>query len=129
MIPFLAAHILAALSLAVGPCTDATPVDAGEVAPCTGIIMPDAWTLKCVECVRVDLPLCTRNLIACETMIETQEAHILEMHSVADDAVTTLSETVCPEPPPLPQGSPWWHVPLTVIVSLAVGAGAVWGLR
>ena len=45
-----------------------SPIQAGEVSPCTGILFPQMWTLQAVQCIDVDLPLWNEKESLCSSL-------------------------------------------------------------
>jgi len=73
----IAAVLLAALLLAVSmvafaqdcraqECTVSAPIHAGAVAPCSGVVFPQAWAFQAIQCIDVDLPMEKTRAELCE---------------------------------------------------------------
>ena len=108
--------------LASTPCAVSTPTSQGDVAPCDGVLLPDAQVRRCIAAVTVDLPRCYAEI---DRARREQDAEIVRLRTV-------LAAVAAPPPPPMPpphedHGLAWAVVGAVVGTALGVTIGAaVW---
>ena len=105
-------------------CDQSQELHMGEVSPCWGILMPQPWVLKGIECLQVDLPHCDkRNALEIEGLKAEIEAlkQKLQISETAFEEQSVLLDQALDiyEPPPWYK-SPW----LWGTTGLILGASA-----
>lgn len=55
-------------------CVDATGITQGEQAPCSGVLFPNFWAIKAVNCVDVELPMEKTKHEQCNEVLRVKEA-------------------------------------------------------
>jgi len=110
-------------------CISASPIRAGEIATCAGILTPAPWAARCLTCLRVELPVCRAEAVridaVCRADLDACRAGRRAVEQLAEERLRLLREAVDRiEPAP----APWWRSAwITVPVSLVVGGLAGWG--
>lgn len=111
------------------PCTSSTPLHAGEVAACDGLLWPSSYVVEALRCVRVDLPSCkadaARDAAICAADRRAADERVSAAQDLASERLRLLDEALA-LPPPAPQ----WSPPAWLLVSggAALGATIVGGL-
>ena len=111
-------------------CISASPIRAGEIATCAGILTPAPWAARCLTCLRVELPVCRAEAVridaVCRADLDACRAGRRAVEQLAEERLRLLREAVDRiEPAP----APWWRSAwITVPVSLVVGGLAGYGL-
>lgn len=69
VVSFVSVVILALLAGAsrchAAPCPETRPIVSGEVATCDGVVFPHPWSIQCIQCVDVELPLEKQRTVLC----------------------------------------------------------------
>ena len=103
-------------------CEQSHEIQPGEPSPCWGILMPQPWVLKGVECLRVDLPHCEKRLSLLEKKwtieLESLQAELEVERAALESQSSVLDEALDLYKPPTWYASPW----LWGAVGFAAGA-------
>lgn len=104
-------------------CLQSYDLNLGEVAPCWGVLMPQPWVLKGLECIRVDLPYQTKKLELYKKKshaeMEALKEEIKLTTSVMDNQSLLLDQALESHQP-----RPWFESPLLWgAVGLVAGIG------
>ncbi len=107
----LALHIAA-------PCSAAAPIEAGDRAECSGLVVPQAQAVEAIECMRITLPACgneletTKRKAAIEHKAFTAQIEALNTHiHVCERAVIEAAAI---------EQRAWWDSP-----AMGFGAGVL----
>tara|TARA_Y100000310_G_scaffold224048_1_gene225904 strand:- start:878 stop:1321 length:444 start_codon:yes stop_codon:yes gene_type:complete len=109
-------------------CTQATPIEEGDPAPCGGVLIPDDWALQLVELRDVALPKCEADAErGAKVAAASLERCDQERRALAEALRDTdqMLEAVGPPAPPQWYESPglWFSVGL-VVGAVTVGAAS-----
>ena len=112
------------------PCTQAQPLDAYTIAPCTGILWPEPWSKRALECVQVDLPAVSAEMVLrVKTLQAELTARVLTLtacREALDGCELAAEEVIAPD-------DPWWkHPALWATVGVVAGGliiGGAWAIH
>ena len=73
-------------------CTNATGLSQGLVAPCSGVLFPNFWAIKAVNCIDVDLPMEKTKHNECNQVMQIKQATWLEKETAYKKQIFDLEE-------------------------------------
>ena len=92
-------------------CEQSYELDQGDSSPCWGVLMPQPWVLKGLECIRVDLPHQTKKLELFEKKLNAEIEALKEelelAYTVMDNQSLMLDQALDAYEPPAWYSSPW----------------------
>lgn len=95
-------------------CVSTAPIEAGKIAPCSGILWTVESTKKALKCTRADLPMMTARWQLCETTKQIEIDRLKTKIATANDIINAT-----PEP------APRWILPAVSVGSFLAGALSV----
>ena len=104
-------------------CEQSQEIQTGETAPCWGILMPQPWVLKGIECLQVDLPHCEkRNALEIEGLeaeIEALKQKLQLSETAFEEQAVLLDQALDIHDPPKWYENPWLWGTVGVVVGAA----------
>ncbi len=92
-------------------CSQSYELEQGDESPCWGVLMPQPWVLKGLECIRVDLPHQTKKLELFEKKLNAEIEALKEELELANTAMDNqslmLDQALDAYEPPAWYSSPW----------------------
>ena len=105
-------------------CDQSQELRMGETSPCWGILMPQPWVLKGIECLQVDLPHCEKRsalqVIELEAELEALKQKLQIAETAFEEQSVLLDQALDIYEPPPWYKSPW----LWGTTGLILGASA-----
>ena len=111
--------LLFAFSAQAQPCSESVPLEKSSVAPCEGVLWPNAWTASAISCMTVDLKSCEGREADCEKILTVCQKSLSDLkvaHAVSEQRLADIARDAAGITRP-------WHENKWLMFSLGLAVG------